>query len=106
MRCARQHYTSSLEQEWITSGLLHKLARTHCVIAFDVRGHGKSGKPHDSAAYGPEMAWDVVRLLDHLAIAKAHVIGYSMGAHIVARLLTFALLPLLPAERRPKGAGR
>ena len=83
-------YAGDLEDQWVTTGVLPELARSHRVIAFDVRGHGKSGKPHDPEAYGPEMAWDVVRLLDHLGIANAHVIGYSMGAHIVAQLLTLA----------------
>jgi len=52
------------------------------LIAMDCRGHGKSDKPHDPAAYGPEMAADVVRLLDHLGIEKAHLLGYSSGAFI------------------------
>jgi pimeloyl-ACP methyl ester carboxylesterase len=52
------------------------------LIALDCRGHGKSDKPHDPAAYGPEMAADVVRLLDHIKIEKAHLIGYSSGAFI------------------------
>ena len=83
-------YAGDLEDQWVKTGVLPELARHYRVIAFDVRGHGKSGKPHDPKAYGPEMAWDVVRLLDHLGIAKAHIIGYSMGAHIVAQLLTLA----------------
>lgn len=52
------------------------------VIALDCRGHGKSDKPHDPEQYGPEMAADVVRLLDHLKLEKAHLIGYSSGAYI------------------------
>lgn len=52
------------------------------IIAIDCRGHGKSDKPYDPAQYGPEMAEDVVRLLDHLKIKKAHLLGYSMGAYI------------------------
>lgn len=56
------------------------------VIALDCRGHGKSDKPHDPAKYGAEMAEDVVRLLDHLKIKKAHLIGYSMGAFIVGKV--------------------
>jgi len=51
-------------------------------IALDCRGHGKSDKPHDPAKYGPEMAEDVVRLLDQLKIEKAHLVGYSSGAFI------------------------
>ncbi|HWA83615.1 MAG TPA: alpha/beta hydrolase [Fimbriimonadaceae bacterium] len=56
------------------------------VIALDCRGHGKSDKPHDPGKYGVEMAEDVVRLLDHLKIEKAHLIGYSMGAFIAAKV--------------------
>lgn len=56
------------------------------IIALDCRGHGKSGKPHDPDQYGTEMAEDVVRLLDHLKIEKAHLIGYSSGAFIIGKV--------------------
>ena len=57
------------------------------VIAHDNRGHGQSEKLHDPADYGAEtMAEDARRLLDHLEIAKADVIGYSMGARLTALL--------------------
>jgi pimeloyl-ACP methyl ester carboxylesterase len=56
------------------------------LIALDCRGHGKSDKPHDPGGYGPEMAADVVRLLDHLKLEKAHLIGYSMGAFIAGKV--------------------
>lgn len=55
-------------------------------IAIDCRGHGKSDKPHDEKAYGTKMADDVVRLMDHLKIKKAHLIGYSMGAFIAGKV--------------------
>lgn len=56
------------------------------LIALDCRGHGKSDKPHEPEKYGPEMAEDVARLLDHLKIEKAHLIGYSSGAFIAGKV--------------------
>src|SRR5918995_480022 len=81
-------YTGTLDRHWINPGVFADLAKDHRVIAFDCRGHGKSGKPHDSAAYGAQMAQDVVRLLDHLKIPRAHIVGFSMGAIIAGHLLT------------------
>ena len=52
-----------------------------------MRGHGKSGKPHDPASYGLAVVDDVVRLLDHLGIAKAHIVGYSMGGVITGKFI-------------------
>jgi pimeloyl-ACP methyl ester carboxylesterase len=68
--------------------MLADLARDYRVIALDARGHGKSGKPHETSAYGREMALDVIRLLDRLRIRRAHFVGYSMGAFTIAQLLT------------------
>ncbi len=57
------------------------------VITIDNRGHGDSQKFYDPAAYGaPVMAEDAKRLLDHLDIERADVMGYSMGARISAFL--------------------
>jgi pimeloyl-ACP methyl ester carboxylesterase len=56
------------------------------LIALDCRGHGKSDKPHDPKQYGVELAADVVRLLDHLHIDKAHLVGYSSGAFIAGKV--------------------
>jgi pimeloyl-ACP methyl ester carboxylesterase len=81
-------YTQTLDSNWIDTGVFANLAKDHHVIAFDLRGHGKSGKPHDPAAYGREIVQDAIRLLDHLKIPQAHLVGYSLGASIVAKLLT------------------
>ncbi len=57
-------------------------------ICIDNRGHGKSQKLYDPQAYSaPLMARDAVRLLDHLGVEQAYVMGYSMGARITAFIL-------------------
>lgn len=57
------------------------------VIAFDHRGHGASGKVYDPALYDTRlMAEDAKRLLEHLGIARADIIGYSMGARVGAQM--------------------
>lgn len=81
-------FTASIERNWELPGVVAALAEDFKVIALDTRGHGKSAKPHDVEAYGVQMADDVVRLLDHLEIEQAHVVGYSMGGFITLKLLT------------------
>lgn len=81
-------FTASIDANWVQPGVVAALAESFKVIALDARGHGKSDKPHDPAAYGEKMAHDVVRLLDHLGVEKAHVVGYSMGGFITLKLVT------------------
>ena len=78
----------SIADDWEQPGVFQALAKDYQVIALDCRGHGQSGKPHDPRQYGTQMAEDVVRLLDHLHIQKAHIVGYSLGGIITAKLLT------------------
>ncbi len=81
-------FTANIEFQWVVPGVLKALAKDYQVIALDNRGHGKSGKPHDPKQYGTEMVEDAVRLLVHLKIQKAHVVGYSMGAMLTCKLVT------------------
>jgi pimeloyl-ACP methyl ester carboxylesterase len=80
-------YTGSAEGNWFMNGIGDALAPKHRVIALDVRGHGASDKPHDPAKYGDRLWKDVIELMDHLNIQRAHVHGYSMGGGIVTQLL-------------------
>ncbi len=79
---------SSAEINWQWPGTLRLLAGRYQVIAMDVRGHGRSGKPQDEEAYGLAMVEDVVRLMDHLQINKAHIVGYSMGGMIALKFIS------------------
>jgi pimeloyl-ACP methyl ester carboxylesterase len=81
-------FSGNLDSSWVDTGVLPKLATDYRVIALDSRGNGKSDKPHDPKSYGVQMGQDVVRLLDHLHIARAHIVGHSLGAIITAKLLT------------------
>jgi pimeloyl-ACP methyl ester carboxylesterase len=81
-------FTGSYARHWEGPGVIGALESAgYRVIAMDCRGHGQSGKPHDASQYGLEMVQDVLRLLDHLHIDRAHIVGYSMGGGIAAQLL-------------------
>ncbi len=57
-------------------------ARRHRCIAYSARGYTPSDVPSPTEAYGYEKFYaDVVAVLDHLKIDKAHVVGLSMGAY-------------------------
>jgi pimeloyl-ACP methyl ester carboxylesterase len=73
---------------WGATGWIRDLKQAgYRVIAYDNRGHGESEKLYELGDYGaPAMAEDGRRLLDHLGIRAAHVMGYSMGARITAFL--------------------
>jgi pimeloyl-ACP methyl ester carboxylesterase len=81
-------FASNVATNWIDTGWVETLTRAGFrVIAYDNRGHGQSAKLYELEAYGaPLMAEDARRLLDHLGIERAHVLGYSMGARIAAFL--------------------
>jgi alpha/beta hydrolase fold len=72
---------------WDLPGTTALLAKNYKVITLDMPGHGQSDKPTREDAYGPELVEHVIRLMDHLKIQKAHIVGYSMGGVITAKLL-------------------
>jgi pimeloyl-ACP methyl ester carboxylesterase len=81
-------FASRVRTNWIEPGWVGLLQRSGFrVVAFDNRGHGESEKLYDPGQYAARlMAEDARALLDHLAIARADVMGYSMGARIAAFL--------------------
>jgi pimeloyl-ACP methyl ester carboxylesterase len=79
-------FASTVQVNWVYPGWVATLTQAgRRVIALDNRGHGASTKLYDPAAYhSATMAEDVRALLDHLDLARADVMGYSMGARITA----------------------
>jgi pimeloyl-ACP methyl ester carboxylesterase len=75
--------------------LVDVLAKRYRVIVMDSRGHGRSTRDTRPLTYGL-MAGDVVALLDHLAITKAAIVGWSDGA----------ILGLLLAIEHPERVSR
>jgi pimeloyl-ACP methyl ester carboxylesterase len=61
-------------------------------VAPDLRGFGASDRPDDVAAYGlAHILGDVVGVLDHLGLGRAHVVGHDWGAAVA-----WALAALIP----------
>src|SRR5215211_5087382 len=81
-------FASSKNVNWVYPGWVSELRKNgRRVIALDNRGHGESGKLYDSASYELAiMAGDVIALMDHLQIARADVMGYSLGSRMTAVL--------------------
>lgn len=81
-------FASTKEVNWVNPTWVSTLTRAgRRVIALDNRGHGQSSKLYDPALYHTTlMAGDVRALLDHLDIARADIMGYSMGARITSFL--------------------
>lgn len=81
-------FASNKEVNWVAPGWVTTLTRAgRRVIALDDRGHGASSKLYEPDAYNTSlMAGDVRALLGGLGIARADVVGYSMGARITAFL--------------------
>ena len=81
-------FASNAQVNWVDTGWVRHLNRAGFrTIAIDNRGHGRSAKRYAPEDYATsKMAEDARRLLDHLGIARADVMGYSMGARITAFL--------------------
>lgn len=72
------------------------------VIAVDLRNHGRS--PHVEGMTYRAMSEDVMALMDKLGIAKAHVLGHSMGGKVamtMARLAPQRVASLIVADIAP-----
>ncbi|MEO8862013.1 MAG: alpha/beta hydrolase [Ginsengibacter sp.] len=83
------HGFISNSTSWKRTAIYNDLSKSgYQVIVLDMRGNGKSDKPHDSLAYDNDAeAKDIIGLMNFLKIKRYNVVGYSRGSIITARLL-------------------
>ena len=77
------HGLGSSTDDWQPQ--LAALARSHTVITYDVRGHGKTSKPRGRYTV-KQFAEDAAALIEHLEPGPVHVMGISMGGMIAFQL--------------------
>lgn len=58
-----------------------ELAKRFRVVRYDFRGHGGSGTPLGAYSDG-RLGRDVLELMDHLGIERAHFLGLSLGGFV------------------------
>ena len=66
-----------------------ELSRQHRVLVYNTRGHG-SDLRNESACTVHDLANDVIRLWEHLGIARSHFVGLSLGGCIGVALASNA----------------
>jgi pimeloyl-ACP methyl ester carboxylesterase len=80
---------------WLRRGHAEQIAASgYRVIMPEFRGHGASAKPHDPAAYPPDVLTDdSLALLEQLGLEDYDLGGYSLGGRIVVRMLVRGAAP-------------
>lgn len=78
------HEYGSDHREWETQ--VRHFGREYRCVTYAARGYAPSDVPDDPALYGQEAATDdVAAVMRHLGLARAHVVGLSMGAFATLR---------------------
>ena len=88
-------YFSDADTNWIKYGHAAAIARQGFrVIMPDLRAHGESERPHDSARYPPDaLTRDGHALIAHLRLTDYDLGGYSLGARTTSRMLATGATP-------------
>ena len=79
---------SDSHTNWLQAGWVRALrAGGRAIVAPDLRGHGRSGHPHDPSAYTvPAMVGDLRLVLAEIGAVGFDGVGYSLGARLLMTL--------------------
>lgn len=85
-------FASTASVSWTGTGWVRFLEEAgRGVVTPDLRGHGRSDKPHRASDYAPrQLAADLVVVLDALGLDQVDVVAYSMGSRVAAALAWLA----------------
>lgn len=84
------HGISMWSDIWSQNGVARKLGDEAKVIASDLRGHGRSSRPHHPSSYGLKLVEDQLQILDAEAAETCDIISFSLGADIALKMATIA----------------
>lgn len=86
---------SDAQTNWLKYGHAAMIAAAGFrVIMPDLRAHGESARPHDPAAYPPDiLAADGLALIAHLGLIEYDLGGYSLGARTAVRMVVKGARP-------------
>lgn len=77
------HGLGSCTEDWTPQ--IERFRQDYRVIAFDLRGHGRSSKPREGYSI-PRFARDTALLLEALDTGPVHVVGISLGGMVAFQL--------------------
>jgi len=88
-------YFSNAEVNWLRYGHAERIATAGFrVIMPDMRAHGDSARPHEPAAYPPDVLMrDGLALIEHLGLEDYDLGGYSLGGRTTVRMLANGASP-------------
>jgi pimeloyl-ACP methyl ester carboxylesterase len=77
----------TMTADQMASGAGELVRRGFRAIAYDARGHGRSGPPVDRGAYGYDaLGRDLTAVMDATGATRAVLAGHSMGCHTALRM--------------------
>lgn len=78
------HGVGCSHRNWMP--VARRLARGHCVLAWDARGHGACRPVHGSITLA-RLADDLAEMTDHFGLERSVFVGHSMGALVLMQYL-------------------